>query len=55
MSSVGHERPVLAYGLSETSPNICMSWHDDDPEKRVSGWAHILDGIKVSIVDAGNR
>lgn len=40
-----------AYGLSETSPNVCMSRHDDDVEKRIAGWAHILPGLKVAIAD----
>lgn len=40
-----------AYGLSEASPNVCMSWHDDDLEKRINGWAHILDDLEVRIVD----
>ena len=41
-----------AYGLSEAAPNVCMSRHDDDPEKRIGGWAHVLDGLEVRIVDA---
>ena len=40
-----------AYGLSEASPNVCMSWWNDDLEKRINGWAHLLDGIEVCIVD----
>jgi fatty-acyl-CoA synthase len=40
-----------AYGLSEASPNVCMSWHDDDLEKRINGWAHVLEGLDVSISD----
>lgn len=40
-----------AYGLSETSPNVCMSRHDDALEKRIDGWAHILEGVKARIVD----
>lgn len=40
-----------AYGLSEASPNVCMSRHDDDLEKRINGWAHVLDGVEVRIVD----
>lgn len=40
-----------AYGLSEASPNVCMSWHDDDQEKRIGGWAHILDEVEVEIRD----
>jgi fatty-acyl-CoA synthase len=40
-----------AYGLSEASPNVCMSRHDDDLEKRIAGWAHILDNVEVRLVD----
>jgi len=40
-----------AYGLSEASPNVCMSWYDDDQEKRIGGWAHILDEVEVEIRD----
>jgi fatty-acyl-CoA synthase len=28
-----------------------MSWHDDDVEKRINGWGHVLDGLDVSIAD----
>jgi fatty-acyl-CoA synthase len=40
-----------AYGLSEASPNVCMSKYDDDIEKRIEGWAHILDEVEVRLVD----
>jgi len=40
-----------AYGLSEASPNVCMSHHDDDLEKRINGWGHVLDEVEVRIVD----
>jgi fatty-acyl-CoA synthase len=40
-----------AYGLSEASPNVSMSRHDDDLQKRIDGWGHVLDGVKVRIVD----
>ena len=40
-----------AYGLSEASPNVCMSKHDDDVEKRIEGWAHVLDDVEVRLVD----
>ncbi|MBY0270080.1 MAG: AMP-binding protein [Burkholderiales bacterium] len=40
-----------AYGLSEASPNVCMSKYDDDLEKRIAGWAHILDDVEVRLVD----
>ncbi|MBI4206320.1 MAG: AMP-binding protein [Betaproteobacteria bacterium] len=40
-----------AYGLSEASPNVCMSNWSDALEKRISGWAHVLEGLEVSIID----
>lgn len=40
-----------AYGLSEASPNVSMSRHDDDLEKRIAGWGHILDDVEVRIAD----
>jgi fatty-acyl-CoA synthase len=40
-----------AYGLSEAAPNVCMSHYTDDLEKRINGWAHILDDVEVRIVD----
>lgn len=43
-----------AYGLSEASPNVCMSWHDDDVEKRIGGWAHVLDDVEVEIRDTAS-
>ncbi|HET9405394.1 MAG TPA: AMP-binding protein [Burkholderiales bacterium] len=51
IGQLGMKGLCQAYGLSETSPNVCMSRHDDDLEKRVNGWAHILPGIKVVIAD----
>ena len=40
-----------AYGLSEASPNVAMSHYTDDVDKRVNGWAHLLDDLEVRIVD----
>jgi len=51
IAELGMKGLCQAYGLSETSPNVCMSRHDDDAEKRIAGWAHILDGLKVAIAD----
>src|SRR5262249_1550247 len=51
VTEMGAKGLCHAYGLSETSPNVCMSRHDDDLEKRVDGWAHLLQGIKVQIVE----
>jgi len=48
---MGMKGLVQAYGLSEASPNVCMSHHDDDLEKRIAGWAHILDDVEVRLVD----
>jgi hypothetical protein len=28
-----------------------MSRYDDDLEKRINGWAHILDDVEVRLVD----
>jgi fatty-acyl-CoA synthase len=43
-----------AYGLSEASPNVSMSWHTDDMQKRIDGWGHVLEGVDVRIVDPGS-
>jgi len=51
VEQMGMKGLVQAYGLSEASPNVCMSRHDDDLEKRIEGWAHILDGVEVRLVD----
>lgn len=48
---MGMKGLVQAYGLSEASPNVCMSRYDDDLEKRIEGWAHPLDGVEVRLVD----
>lgn len=44
-----------AYGLSEASPNVSISWHDDDLDKRVNGWGHVLEGLDVRIYDSETR
>jgi len=51
VEQMGMKGLVQAYGLSEASPNVCMSHHNDDLEKRIAGWAHILDDVEVRIVD----
>jgi fatty-acyl-CoA synthase len=48
---MGMKGLVQAYGLSEASPNVCMSRYNDDLEKRIEGWAHPLDGVEVRLVD----
>jgi fatty-acyl-CoA synthase len=44
-----------AYGLSEASPNVSMSWHNDDLETRINGWGHVLEGLDVRIHDPATR
>ncbi len=51
VNEMGMKGLVQAYGLSEASPNVCMSHYDDDLEKRIAGWAHILDDVEVRLVD----
>lgn len=51
VEQMGMKGLCQAYGLSEASPNVCMSRYDDDLEKRIAGWAHVLDDVEVRIVD----
>jgi fatty-acyl-CoA synthase len=51
VDKMGMRGVVQAYGLSEASPNVCMSWHTDDLDKRINGWAHILREVEVQLVD----
>ena len=51
VDEMGMKGLVQAYGLSEASPNVCMSHYDDDLDKRINGWAHILDDVEVRLVD----
>ncbi len=51
IARMGMRGLTQAYGLSEASPNVCMSHHTDDIDKRIKGWAHILDDLEVRIVD----
>ena len=41
-----------AFGQSEASPNVAMGPHDDDPARRLEGFAFPLPGIEVRIHDA---
>jgi fatty-acyl-CoA synthase len=51
VNEMGMRGVCQAYGLSEASPNVSMSRYDDDLEKRIAGWGHVLDGVEVRIVD----
>ncbi|WP_422367385.1 AMP-binding protein [Pelagibius sp.] len=45
---------VVAYGLSEASPNVAMSDHQDPLEDRVAGWMNVHPGLQVRITDPEN-
>ncbi len=47
----GARHMVVAYGLSEASPNIAMSNCNDPLKDRIDGLARIHDGLEVRIVD----
>ena len=51
IARMGMRGVTQAYGLSEASPNVCMSYFTDDLQKRIDGWAHILDDVEVRIVE----
>jgi fatty-acyl-CoA synthase len=51
IARMGMRGLTQAYGLSEASPNVCMSHYTDDLDKRINGWAHVLDDLEVRIVD----
>jgi fatty-acyl-CoA synthase len=51
IQKMGIQGLCQAYGLSEASPNVCMSHYQDDIKYRINGWAHTLDDLEVRIVD----
>ena len=51
IAHMGMRGLTQAYGLSEASPNVCMSYYTDDLDKRINGWAHLLDDVEVRMVD----
>jgi fatty-acyl-CoA synthase len=52
VNEMGMKGVCQAYSLSEASPNVSMSRYDDDLEKRIAGWGHVLDDVQVRIFDA---
>ncbi len=48
---MGMKGICAGYGLSESSPNVALSPHDDLLEKRLSGYAFPLPGVEVRIDD----
>lgn len=47
----GASQTVVAYGLSEASPNIAMSDHRAPLEDRIAGWTIPHPGLELRIVD----
>jgi len=44
---------VVAYGLSEASPNVAVSDRNDPLEDRIAGWMHPHEGLDVRIAKPG--
>jgi fatty-acyl-CoA synthase len=52
MTDLGARELCFAYGLSEASPNVVMSAHDEPADIRAAGLALPLDGVALRIIDA---
>ena len=48
---MGMKAVCIAYGLSEASPNVVFSYHDEPEEFRVNGRALPHEGVEVRIAD----
>ena len=48
---LGAQEMVVAYGLSEASPNVAISDHNDTLHERIEGWMRVHDGVCVRIAD----
>jgi fatty-acyl-CoA synthase len=55
MSGMGARELCFAYGLSEASPNVVMSAHDEPAELRAAGLALPHDGIALRILGEDGR
>ncbi len=52
---MGMKAVCIAYGLSEASPNVVFSFHDEPEEFRVNGRALPHEGVEVRIADPANN
>jgi len=51
VSELGASDLVVAYGLSEASPNVAISDRNDALTDRIAGWMRPHDGLEVRIAD----
>src|SRR5690606_4024166 len=51
VARLGTKDLVVAYGLSEASPNVAVSDRNDPLEDRIAGWMHPHAGLEVRIVN----
>tara|TARA_R100000365_G_scaffold233_1_gene765 strand:- start:10452 stop:12047 length:1596 start_codon:yes stop_codon:yes gene_type:complete len=52
ISELGASDLVVAYGLSEASPNVAVSDRSDAPTDRIAGWMRPHGGLEVRIADS---
>tara|TARA_A100001391_G_scaffold37386_1_gene20533 strand:- start:31754 stop:33349 length:1596 start_codon:yes stop_codon:yes gene_type:complete len=52
ISELGVRDLVVAYGLSEASPNVAVSDRNDMPADRIAGWMRPHEGLEVRIADS---
>src|SRR5690606_22191782 len=51
VEQLGAKDLVVAYGLSEASPNVAVSDRNDPVEDRIAGWMHPNEGLLVRIAN----
>lgn len=51
INEFGASETVVAYGLSEASPNVALSRYDADEDDRIAGWMTPHPGLDLRIVD----
>lgn len=51
VNELGARDLVVAYGLSEASPNVTVSDYRDPPAERIEGWMRTHEGLEVRIAN----